>query len=530
MSYEREKQLGELLDQALGEEMGLYFQPAWHPKHRLGRRRSGSWRWGFGVAAAAAAAVLALPFTVQLPQGHQAASNNTLSAIRLPKTLRQAVAGVSSGGFSVASMVPVYGTYPMASPTGHNLHLTGNFTISGQSGNSLSLVVDNHMQLQGGMLFSQGVPVYAFSGSTFQGGNVITAPKASPVPLPKPSQNSKAHYGWYPGLDVSLNSFSAAGGYVYVTHGNLWSNLGKGAVWMQSPAKPSANTIDSIAGLPNQPNSALLVEQNRAGLSRGFITDNGGTSWKAWGLGTQDVSTLIAIGNRYWAILNGTLAWSTNGSQWNNILPLNPKRWQVETYAIDPANPDIAAVSLIPISGDGVGPVLETQDGGQTWSEVPNFPAIGEAPTTMAMNTNGDIEALINSNGPVVVRYTASTQQWSVLPVPAPDKGAEGLGQLAASENGNIIYGAPNGQIYQWIHSSKQWLVINPPAGLDNAGLAPDPLQAVGNSQIMAGYPAGSADYLEPVGVADGKTKPNTKTTHTAAQVHMKSASQQTHS
>ncbi len=502
MSYDRETKVGELLDQALGEQLGLYFQPAWHPKHRLARRRSRSWRWGFGVVATAAAALLVSPFFVQLPRGQQTASNDTLSAIRLPKALRQAISGITLGSFSVASMVPVYGTYPMVSPTGHNLNVTGNFRVGSQAGTALSLIVNNQMQLQGGMLFSQGTPVYAFSGSGPEAGHVITAPKAYPVP----SVSKPERPGWHPGLDVSLNSFSAAGPYVYVTHGNLWSDTQKG-VWMQSPASPPATTVDSIAALPSNPNHALLVEENPAGLSQGFITSDGGTSWRSWGLGTQTVSTLIAINNRYWAILNGTLAWSSNGTQWNNVLPLNPKRWQVETYAIDPANPNVATVSLIPISGDGVGPVLQTQNGGSSWSEVPNFPAIGEAPTTMAMNTNGDIAALINSNGPVVVRYSAKTQQWSVLPVPSSHTGDQGLGQLAASANGNLIYGAPSGQIYQWIRNSNQWLVINPPVGLDNAGLAANPLQAIGDNQIMAGYPAGSAYFWEPMSIATGKTK-----------------------
>jgi hypothetical protein len=519
MSYDREKQLGELLDQALGEKLELYFQPAWHPSHVLDRRRTRTWRIVLGATGLAVSVVLALPFTVQLPHGHGAVSNRTLSAIHLPKGLNRIIARVSHGSFRVASMVPVYASYPVARPTGHNLSVTGTFDIHGTTGNSLSVLVNNHMQMQGGMVFHNGRPVYVFTGSNPQVGTVISAPDATAV---QSVSHIKAQ--WYPGGDVSIGTFSAAGSHVYVTHGNLWSDMvpGSSNYWIQSPASPPATTIDSIAGLPANPDDAVLTEETPSGLSRGFVTTNGGMTWQSWGVGAASVSTLIAIDHRYWAILNGTLAWSTNGTKWNNILPLNPKHWQVETYAVDPANPDVAAVSLIPISGDGIGPVLETRNGGKTWSQVPHVPAIGAAPTTMVMNTNGDIAALINANGPVVVRYTASQQQWTVLPVPATPISAGGLGQLAASANGNLIYGAPGGAIYQWIASTRQWLVIKPPAGLDSAGLAANPLQAIGNDQILAGYPSGWAYFYEPLSESTGPStaKPAARVVRSRATLH----------
>lgn len=501
MSFDREKQVGELLDRALADHRDLYFQPAWHPRQLLARRRR-RWRYGWGTGAVAAAIFLTLPFTVHPSQGHRQVTNDTLSAIRLPKPLNRSISQVARGSYAVASMVPVYGTYPLVSATGHNLWLSGSFVLGRQSGNALSLLLNNHMNVAGGMLFHSGVPVYAFSGPALNGGNAIQSPKASPVPM-----TGKDHARWYPQGDVGIGSFSAAGSHVYVTHGNLWSDVVPytNDYWMQSPANPKTTTVDTIAGLPASPNTALLMEDNSAGLSRGFITTDGGTTWQPWGLGSQAVSTLIAIRNRYWAILNGTLSWSANGRQWNNILPLNPKRWQVETYALDPADPNVAAVSLIPIAGDGIGPVLETTNGGKSWSEVPNFPAIGESPTTMVMNSNGNIAALINANGPVVVRYTASSQHWSVLPVPSSGNRGNGLGQLAASANGNLIYGAPGGVLYQWIHQSGKWFVINPPAGYDNAGLAASPLQTVGNNQILAGYPSGWAIFWEPPAIAAGQ-------------------------
>lgn len=501
MSFDQEKPIGELLDQALGEQLGLYFQPDWHPKHRLARRRQRRWR--FALAGSAAAALfLALPFLVQPSQGQQQLSSHALSAIRLPKSLYHTIDSINHGSITVDSMVPVYDSYPLARPTGHNLKVSGHFSINGQSGNALSLELNNQMAIQGGMIFRDGSPVYTFSGSNLYGGQAIASPRAQAV-----QAVGKIRPTWYPGGDVAIGTFSAAGSHVYVTHGNLWSDVlsGENGLWMQSPGNPPATASDSIAGLPAHPNQALLTEENPDGLSQGFITTDGGTTWESWGLGTQSVSTLIAIGNRYWAIMNGTLAWSNNGTQWHSIVHLNPQRWQVETYAVDPANSDVAAVALIPISGDGIGPVLETHNGGKTWAEVPRFPAIGEAPSTMVMNTNGDIAALINANGPVVVRYSAAQGQWSVLPVPSGGDGNGGLGQLAATANGSLIYGAPGGLIYQWIRPSQQWLVIAPPAGLDNAGVAATPLQAIGPNQILAGYPTGWAYFVEPLSEALGK-------------------------
>ncbi len=504
VSYEPEQRVGELLDQALGEELGLYFQPAWHPQHQTGRKRSRAWRTGLLSAAAAAAVLIALPFTIHLPVQRGSVGNSSLSAVHLPTALSSSIADVSQSHFQVESMVPVYGTYPMARPTGHDLTISGSFHIGSISGDSLSLLVNNRMQLQGGMLFKNGTPVYNFSGSTIQSGAVIAASSKA--------QPAKGTWWSNNGTNVAITSFSAPGQHVYVTHGNLWADQigGTQNYWRQSPGDPNATVQDSIAGLPSHPSNALLLEENPSGLSRGFITRNGGTTWHGWSLGTQSISDLIAIGNRYWAILNGTLAWSLDGNQWNNVLPLNTHRWQVETYAIDPANPNTFTVSLIPISGDGVGPVLQTHNGGRTWSEVPNFPATGAAPTTMVMTAEGGISALVNSNGPVVVQYSPKTQQWSVFPVPA-QKDNLGLGQLAASANGNLLYGAPGGDIYQWIKQSQKWLLITAPQKVDPSGVAPSPLQAIGNNQVLAGYPTSWQIFWEPPGEAQGTA--HTKTT-----------------
>ncbi len=488
MSFDWEGQVGEKLDQALAENLNLHFQPAWHPRNRMARQRSRSWRLGLGTTAAAAAVFLSLPFFVQPSQGQRQASTGSLAVVRLPKPLRSAIRALSSGSYNVVSLVPAYQTYPLSKPTGYNLRVAGQFVLGGHNGDSLSLLLNTHMQIESGVVFKLGMPVYSFSGSSSSKGTAIVPAKSMSQANAGPNKAQ-----WYTGGYGAIDTFSAAGSHVYVTHGNLWADIvpGTNPMWMQSPALPAASTVDTVAGLPSSPDSALLLEEAPSGLSRGFITVNGGTTWKSWGLGRQSATMLIAIGNRYWAIYNGTLAWSTDGQGWHTILPLDAKHWQVQTYAIDPVNQKVAVVALIPIGGDGIGPVLQTKNGGETWSQVPNFPPMGAAPTTMVMSTNGDVSALINAGGPVVVRYLAAHKQWSILPVPSQGSGTQGLGQLAANANGNLIYGAPNGVIYESTKHTGQWVAIQPPSGLDNAGVAAFPLQAVGNSQILAGYPSG---------------------------------------
>lgn len=491
MSRDPEQQLGELLDRALGEELGLYFQPAWHPKYKA-RKRTRTWRIALGSLAAAAAVFAALPFTVQPPVGHGtvATTNRNLAAIHLPRQMMRELGSVSSEHVSVASMTPVYGTYPVASPTGHDLTVTGRFTINASAGDTLSLQVNNQMQIQGGVLFNQGTPVYTFTGSSLTSGAGIP-PASAATPIAGE---------WFQRENLSITTVSSPGNHVYITHGNLWADLvsnGGTKYWMTSPGSPSRDTVDSISGLPSSPDQALLLEENPSGLSQGYITPNGGATWHPWGMGKQAVSNLIAIGDRYWAILNGTLAWSADGQHWHSVLQLNVSRWQVETYAVDPANPNVMTVALIPISGDGVGPVLETKNGGQTWNEVPNFPAVGAAPTTMVMTQTGDIAALINANGPVIVRYSAKRGHWSIFPVPAAHNNL-GLGQLAASPNGNLLYGAPGGLVYQWVRQSNAWLVVKPPTGADTSGQSPSLLGAIGNQQVAAGYPGGWWIFYEP--------------------------------
>lgn len=505
MSHDLDHDLGQLLDEALGEKMGLYFQPSWHPKYRAQRRRSRTWRFALTAAGVAFAGVLALPLTVNLPEGHGSVSNVNLASVNLPHALVRTINQVSTGHFQVASMTPVYASYPVANPTGHDLTLTGNFNVGSSSGDTLSLMLNNKMKMVGGMLFNQGTPVYSFNGSAIgQGAAVPAAAPATPV-----------QGEWLQQDNVGINTSSVAGNHTYVTHGNVWADIVGSSVqdWMNSPASPGASTVDSIAALPTDPDRALLTEEAPNGLSRGFITSNGGKTWVSWGQGAQSVSNLISMSNRYWAILNGTLAYSQDGRKWDSVLHLNVNKWQVETFALDPANPKIMTVALIPISGDGVGPVLESTNGGQSWQEIPNFPAIGAAPTTMVVTAQGDIAALINANGPVIVRYSPASEHWSVFPVPAA-KGTAGLGELAASPGGNLLYGAPGGNIYQWIRASKVWLVVKPPAGLDTSQDAPAPLGAIGNQQVTASYPSGWWIVYESPKNVDAATKAALKAKH----------------
>ncbi len=474
MSDDVDQRIGEGIDRVLGDHMGLHWDRDWHPGRVVRHRRRQ--RWGIAAAGLAAAlGVLAAPVTAPVHHAHDALLPSSLAAPRIPAGVRRVLAALGDAHPLVDGMAPVYASYPVAVPTGRNYAFSGPFRWHGLSANSVSIQVNNRQTVLGGLLFAQGQPVYSFSGASPTGG----------TPIAPPALGTSVYGQWIQGGQTPISGFSAAGSHVYLTRGNTWADIVGGAktYWAVSPGQPAATVTDQIAGLPAQPNQAVLMEEGASGLSRGFVTQNGGRTWSPWAMGANTVSDLIAIHSRYWAIVNGTLAESSSGSRFVPVLSLNTNRWQGDTFAVNPANPQMAAVALIPISGDGIGPVLETFTGGKTWQVLPHFPPFGAAPSSMAMTASGDIAALVNLSSPVLVTYRPSAQQWQVLPVPVA-RSVLGVGQLAEDPQANLLYGAPGGTIYRWVAAQQQWQVIKPPSGAQLSTAPATPLQAIGTQQI----------------------------------------------
>ncbi|WP_053958819.1 hypothetical protein [Sulfobacillus thermosulfidooxidans] len=478
--------LGERLDHALGEGMGLYFNTNWHPK-KVMRRQSYLRRTVLGAVAASVAGLVLVPHLHSIRQSQASSSERTLAAPALSSSIKQVLQQFSDEQVQVIDMSPVYAKYPMAVPTGHALTLSGKFTLGQITGTSLVLKLDNRRHVLGGTLFSQGVPIYDFVGHDATNGQVI-----SPHPSSTPLKGT-----WVAGLPTPITSFAAAGPYIYLTHNNTWAVLhGQSkAYWAVSPGPGTNNMIDTISALPTKPNDVLLVEENPSGQSVGYVSTDRGRHWTTWAIGSATFSNVVAMDHHYWAIVNGTLQVSQTGIRWNSLLPLNTKRWQVEDYAINPANSQQIAVALVPVAGTGIGPVLETQNGGQSWHQLPHFPALGAAPSSMVMSPAGGISALVNLSNPVLVRYSPTSHRWTAIAVPSNGQQV-GVGQLAASPNGDLFYGSPTGAIYRWVKSDSQWQYIAPPSASAADSSAPYPLEAIGNHQILAGYADGWSIFV----------------------------------
>lgn len=488
MSDDFDRHIGESLDKAF-DQMGLNWDHSWHPARMAKRRLWQRWSVGLGGLAASLGLVM-LPLTAITSQGQTSVGQQNLAAPQLNMALRKSLTALGDSRAQVDGMAPVYGSYPLAVPTGQNYVLSGSFDWHGIHATSVALQINNSQNVTGGLLFDHGQPVYGFTGSSVSSGNAIPSSKVS-----------RSLTGtWLQGGSTGLSTFSAAANHVYLTHNNQWADLvgGVKTYWATSPGKPNSTVTDRVAALPEHPNHALLVEENSTGVSTGYVTSNGGRSWTSWAMGSASVSNLIAIGSRYWAIVNGTVASSVNGKTFTPMLPLNTNRWQVATYAVNPSNPNMLVASLIPMAGDGIGPVLETKNGGKTWAALPNFPPFGSAPSSMSMTANGRIAALVNLSSPILLTYQPQNNHWHVLPVPVSHNAVMGVGQLAEDPMGNLIYGAPGGSIYRWSSGHKAWDVINPPAGAQLNTSPASPLQAIGIRQILAGYNTGWYIYYMP--------------------------------
>ena len=66
-----------------------------------------------------------------------------------------------------------------------------------------------------------------------------------------------------------------------------------------------------------------------------------------------------------------------------------------------------------------------------------------------------------------------------------------GTGELTAAPNGNLVYGAPGGNIYVWDQAQSVWQVIDAPATAPLNAAPANPLEAIGDQEVMAGYQSG---------------------------------------
>jgi hypothetical protein len=481
--------VGKAIDRAF-DQLDVRWDSTWVP-HSRHRTRWIAWT-GAGTAAAAAAVVaLFIPWSGTLSNQQVSVNVPVAAAPSLPGSVTRTLHAFHASDYVVEGMVPVYASYPVVNPTAHSYSFMGSFRYDGVSGNQLSLVVNAASQtVTNGVLFASQSPVYSFRLKLGNPGQPVTVLHSQVITAaPTPSLLAGT---WYQAGSSQINSFTASGPIVYATHEGYWTSIsGQGnGLWQEPPQGSPRSETATIAGLPADPAHALLVEEASSGLSEGYVTDNAGQSWTRWDLPSVSFSNLISMNHRFWAVINGGLEESQSGSSWHSILSVNPNKWQVQDFAVNPAHPAMLVAALVPLAGNGIGPVLTTQNNGRTWQEIPNFPNLGVAPSDMAVLPNGNISALVGLTKPVLVEYHQSAQTWQIIPVPRQAMGV-GTGELTAAPNGNLVYGAPGGNIYVWDQALSVWQVIDAPATAPLNAAPANPLEAIGDQEVMAGYQSG---------------------------------------
>lgn len=492
-----EERVGRALDRAF-DRMGVTWDPEWRPTMVKPKR----WRT---VAVTAVAGVAAAVTALLIPGGPNRLERHRI-AVQLPLTtsaaLPQAVARLVQNwhgqGVDPDGLVPAYGAYPLLRPTGDEMTLTGRFHVDGVSGTRVALLLsrgENHV-LQG-VLFSHQNPVL-----TYQAGGAHRAELHVVHPAPAPTALAGQ---WSKAGNVQLQSFTASGPLVYATHGPDFTVLtGLGTAYWNPPPGRGAFRSATIAGLPSDPSQALLLETDAQGFTQGYVTADQGQHWVPWALGHVRAANLVSMQHRFWAIINGNLEESPQGTTWHRILTVNDRRWQVANFAVNPQNPAMVVASLVPIAGNGIGPVLVTHDNGRHWNVIPDYPTLGLAPTDLSVLPNGNVVGLVALARPVLVEYHHLRHAWQIIRVPR-QASVRGTGDLTAAPDGNLLYGAPGGTIYRWAHEPATWQAISPPSGVRPGGGAPTPLEAIGDQQVMASYPGGWYYFVVSPGEVTGE-------------------------
>ncbi|CAB1128847.1 conserved protein of unknown function [Candidatus Hydrogenisulfobacillus filiaventi] len=474
------------LDRAF-HRLGVDWDRSWDPIAEVRRQQLHRRRWLTASTAAMVfmAGIQVWRMTRSVPR-HEAGTLQVALPSLSPQ-VRATVARLHVPPSAVRAWVPVYARYPQAAPSGFSLAFAGRFRLpDGQEASDLTLETDVHHRVTGGTAFNAaGTPIWGFTGSVAAG-----------RPIPAAPVRGIWAGRWMAGGAGALNAFSAAGPFVYLAAGSEWTRLqaGRPAYWQTAPFAPADPGLSaSIAALPADPRRVLLLEETPAGLDTGYVSPDGGHTWRPWLQGTVPVSGLEALGRRFWAVVDGALATSRDGRRFTALLAPDPRRWEVAAYAVNPARPGNLAAALAPVTGPGPGPVLVTRDGGRRWHALPPLPVPGMPPSTLTVSPRGTVTALLNLDRPVLARWTPGAEGWQLWPVPGVH-GTPGAGTLAAAPDGSLFYGSPSGTLYRMGPGHRSWRVIAPPPAVRHQ--TPLILEAIGRHQLLAAYESGWYIYV----------------------------------
>jgi hypothetical protein len=446
---------GKLLDKAL-DQLDVRFPPDFDPRAYQPRRSSSGMAW---KAAVAAGILLALG---TLSHGWWASTPG-------------------SPGKSLAGRAPTQSPVKMrsfeASP-GLPLWVDTNqpawqlvVTRSSRTGLEVMRAVGNgHPALSVGLL--KGRPVFVERGRGPR--RSVTTPVGTPLAG-----------SWVAGGNTALDSLAAAGNYIYLTTGNQWAVMnapGIPSTW--NPVPDASATWSWIQALPGAPATAVLLTEDPGGQQNLYWRKTLTGPWMRENLPGSPVTELVAAGDRFWALAGGRLVVSPDAHTWTALFT-PPPGFAVTTFAVDPVGSGEIALALAPNQGPGVGPILLSRNDGLTWRTLPPAWPSGR-PTSLVLDSLGDVGALMGSPGPVVIeRWDNVTGTWQILALP-PTADLSRPGLIGALSQGDLVYADAAGHIYVWTLPRGVWHAL-PRA--PNAASVPTLLMGIGTHQVLASYP-----------------------------------------
>ncbi len=462
---DREQGPGEILDRFLeGREIGFKrdFDPrAWRRRHH----RHVPFAVGASAAAAALIVVAVLEHPASVAHVLQPPTRH-LALARPPKDFWQRL------GMVAENSVPLWMT-PQQGPLKEVLY-TGHAMVNGFQASQV-VAVDAGARTEFAVGFLDAEPVW------------VSEKSHKPVPVSLSPVVAPASGRWQPGGPTALSSFSAAGPDVYITNGPEWALL-TGAMnvhWGEDPASDAVK--GQIVSLPSAPRQALLLTESASGSERLYLRGVHG-QWKEVTPPNNPITQLVALGHEYWALANGTLYVSENGSRWTTRYA-PPPNFSIATFAVgERGSSTLAAVSLTPVGEPGLGPVFRSTDGGLRWTNIgvpwPN----GSAPQQMVVTPDGGVAALLPGPPAILEQWTPASSRWTVIDLPHPN--TSGVGQLTAFSNGDLLYADSQGNLYRYLHSVSEWQPLPRAPGVP-ASTEPNLLMAIGDHQVLLAYPQG---------------------------------------
>lgn len=446
-----------MLDESLSR-LHLDFDREWTPAaHRPRRRSLASVPFGWKASAAAllllAAGAISRPGIAGLMGPSHAAASGSGQTVKSPWP-----------GLLPSAVIPAYAS--TTAKAGTETTYLGRLSWQGPLTDAVVSVNAGASQMAVGFRGSR--PIWDTVGHQVH--NIAPAAVMAPAP---------GH--WQAGSNRPLTSFTAAGPYAYVTSGSEWAVVDGGAShWA---AAPGVNVVRSqIAALPSDPTSSLLLTEDAGGTQALYVRRGLQASWTPITLPGVPVLETVAVANEYWVLAGGSIRVWTPTSTWKTLYA-PPSQFVVSSFAVSPSGARIV-VLLAPSSGQsGVGPMLVSNNGGQTWATIrlpwPN----GSNPQSPVLEPNGAVAVFLPGPPGLVEQYSPATHGWTILPTPVPS--SSGTGALGANGNGNLLYSDGAGQIFRYVQKAAAWQAL--PALPGGTGGQPTPLlMGIGTDEVMA--------------------------------------------